>query len=139
MSDTTAILLLDSSNQDRKFYAQHLRASSPHYEVIEAATGRTGLDLCARQPIECVILEIDLSDMSGFEVLAQLVPRPSHPEIAIVVLTGIPNFFLLELALKNGAQAALHKTMTRGDTLDIAIVKAISAVQREKAHQRSYS
>jgi hypothetical protein len=33
----------------------------------------------------------------------------------------------------------LHKTMTRGDTLDIAIVKAISAVQREKAHQGSYS
>jgi len=76
--------------------------------------------------------------MSGFEVLAQLVPHPSHPEIAVVVLTGLSNLFLLELALKNGAQAALHKTMTRGDTLDIAIVKAISTVKQQPAQLRSH-
>jgi hypothetical protein len=45
---------------------------------------------------------------------------------------------LLELALKNGAQAALHKNMTRGDTLDIAIVKAISTVKQQPAQLRSH-
>ena len=77
--------------------------------MVEAATGRSGLDICARQPINCVVLEIDLPDMSGFEVLAKLVPRVYHPEIAVVILTRLPNPFLLDLAIKNGAQAAIAK------------------------------
>ena len=135
MSDAISILLIDGNHKDREYYAQRLQASSPDYDVVQAATGQSGLDLCARQPIDCVILEIDLPDMSGFEVLVRLVPRVWHPEIAVIVLTGIPNQFLLELALKNGAQAAFMKTMTCGDMLDETILKAISTVQKEKAQQ----
>jgi DNA-binding NarL/FixJ family response regulator len=133
MSDAKSILLIDENTQDREYYAQRLQISSPDYDVVQAATGQSGLDRCARQPIDCVILEIDLPDMSGFEVLAKLVPRVWHPEIAVIVLTRLPNPFFLELALKNGAQAALHKTMTSGDILDTTIRNAIGTVQREKA------
>jgi DNA-binding NarL/FixJ family response regulator len=138
MSDATSILLIDANHKDRDYYAQRLRISSPDYDVVHATTGQSGLDLCARQPIDCVILEIDLPDMSGFEVLAKLVPHARHPEIAVIVLTGLYNPFLLELAIKNGAHAALHKSMTCGDILDTAILKAISTVQKEKAQQRSH-
>jgi DNA-binding NarL/FixJ family response regulator len=124
MSDATTILLIDGNTQEREYYAQFLEAGST-YDVVQAATGRSGLDLCARQPIDCVVLEIDLPDMSGFEVLAKLVPRTYHPEIAVVVLTR----FLLELAIKNGAQAAYHKPNARWDLLENAIRKAISTVQ----------
>jgi DNA-binding NarL/FixJ family response regulator len=129
MSDAISVLLIDGNHQEREYYAQRLQASSPDYEVVQAATGRSALDHCARQPIDCVILEIDLPDMSGFEILAKLVPRVRHPEIAVIVLTRLCNQFLLELALKNGAQAALHKTMTCEDILDKTILKAISTVQ----------
>jgi DNA-binding NarL/FixJ family response regulator len=131
MSDATPILLIDGKTQDREYYAQYLEASSSHFDVVQAATGRSGLDLCVRQPIDCVVLEIDLPDMSGFEVLARLVPRVSHPGIAVIILTRLPNHFLLELALKNGAQAAFLKTMTTGDILERNIVQAISAVQKD--------
>ena len=135
MSDATTILLIDGDHQDRDYYIQRLRASSPDYDVVQADTGQSGLNLCARQPIDCVVLEIDLPDMSGFEVLAKLVPRVYHPEIAIVVLTRLANHFLLELALKNGAQAAFHKPLASGDTLDTAILKAISTVRKEKLRE----
>ena len=129
MSDATTILLIDGNHKDRDYYAQRLRISSPDYDVVQATTGRSGLDLCARQPIDCVILEIDLPDMSGFEVLAKLVPRTDHPEIAVIVLTRLPNPFLLDLAIKNGAQAAFQKTVGSGDLLVQSILKAISTVQ----------
>lgn len=132
MSDATTILLIDGNNDDRDYYTQRLRASSPDYDVVQAATGQSGLDHCARQPIDCVVLEIDLPDMSGFEVLAKLVPRVYHPDIAVIVLTTLTNPYLLELAIRNGAQAAFCKNMASGDTLDIAILKAISTVQRKK-------
>ena len=67
--------------------------------------------------------------MSGFEVLSTLVPRPYRPEIAVIVLTRFPNQFLLDLAIKNGAQAAFHKEAGSGDLLEHSIRKAISTVQ----------
>ena len=68
MSDATRILLLDDDSQYCDYFRQRLNASAAQFDVVHAATGRTGLDICARQPIDCVVLEIDLPDMSGFEV-----------------------------------------------------------------------
>jgi len=130
VSDATTVLLIDDDPRYSDYYALRLHASSSNYDVVHAATGRSGLDICARQPIDCVVLEIDLPDMSGFEVLAKLVPRVYHPEIAVVVLTRFPNQFLLDIAIKNGAQAALQKTVGSGDLLEPSILKTISAVQR---------
>jgi|SRR5687768_3305632 len=89
-----------------------------------------GLDICARQPIDCVVLEIDLPDISGCELLAKLVPRAYHPQIAVIILTRLPNPFLLDLAIKNGAQVALQKTLGSGDLLAPSILKAVSALQK---------
>ena len=136
MSDATTILFIDGNIKERECYAQYLEAASM-YDVVYAATGRSGLDLCARQPIDCVVLEIDLPDMSGFEVLAKVVPRPSHPEIAVIVLTRLPNHFLLELAIKNGAQAAFHKTIASRDILERTILEAISKVQKDTRRART--
>ncbi len=128
MSDATTVLLIDDDPRFRDYNAQRLHASPVNYDVVHAATGRSGVDICARQPIDCVVLEIDLPDISGFEVLAQLVPRPYRPEIAVIVLTRFPNQFLLELAIKNGAQAAFQKGVGSGDLLEHSIRKAISTV-----------
>jgi two-component system KDP operon response regulator KdpE len=130
MSDATTVLLIDDDPHYRDYYAQRLQASVSNYDVVQAPTGRSGLDICARQPIDCVVLEIDLPDISGFEVLAKLVPRAYHPEIAVIILTRLSNPFLLDLAIKNGAQVALQKTLGSGDLLAPSILKAISALQR---------
>ena len=65
MSDAIAVLLIDGNHPDREYYTQRLQESSLDYDVVQAATGQSGLDLYARQPIDCVILEIDLPDMSA--------------------------------------------------------------------------
>jgi DNA-binding NarL/FixJ family response regulator len=131
MPNPPLILLIDGDQIDREYYTQLLRVSSPEFVVLHATTGQSGLDLCKRQPIDCVVLEIDLPDMSGFEVLLKLIPRVQHPEIAVVILTRLANQYLLEAATKNGAQAALYKSMTSGDILNRAVLKAVSTVQRD--------
>src|SRR6476620_6715149 len=125
MSDVNSILLIDGNDKDREYYAHRLKLSSPDFHLFQAETGQAGLDLYTRQPIDCVVLAIALPDMSGFEVLSYLVPRIFHPEIAVVVLTGLANRFLLELTLKNGAQQVLYKSSASGDILDVVILKAI--------------
>lgn len=130
MSGSLTILLIDGNHQDRDYYAERFRQSSPDCVVLQATTGRTGLVMCQTQAVDCVVLELDLSDMSGFEVLAQLVPRPRHPEIAVIILTRLYNPYVLDAAIKNGAQAALQKSMTSGDMLDQTVLKAVSAIPK---------
>lgn len=132
MSHSLTILLIDGYHQDREHYVEQLRKSSPDHVVVQATSGRMGLDICKSRPIDCVIVELDLPDMSGFEVLLRLIPSVRHPEIAVIVLTRIPNPHLIEASITNGAQAAYCKTMAYGDSLDKAILRAVATVQKAK-------
>jgi len=132
METSPLVLLIDGNQEDRNYYTKLLRISSPDLVVLHATTGQSGLALCTRQPIDCVVLEIDLPDMSGFEVLLKLIPRFQDPAIAVVILTRFANPYLLEVATKIGAQAALYKGAASGDILNKAILKAISTIQMER-------
>jgi DNA-binding NarL/FixJ family response regulator len=79
------------------------RTFSTEIVVLHAPTGHSGLALCKRQSIDCVVLEINLPDMSGYEVLRQLIPFTPDPGIAVIVLTRISDHHLLETAIKYGA------------------------------------
>ena len=132
MSHSLTILLIDGNHQDREHYFKQLRRSSSDHVVVQATSGLMGLAICKSQPIDCVILELDLPDMSGFEVLLRLIPIVRHPQIAVIVLTRFSNPHLLEAAITNGAQAAFYKTMACGNILDKAIEKAVGTIRKEK-------
>lgn len=130
--EPVSILLIDPNETDRQYYSQRLTVSSPDYQIFEATNGQTGLRLYQSCSIDCVVLELALPDMSGFEILVKLVPIAHHPEIAVIVLTHLPNAVLLDLALKNGAMAGLYKPRTSGDILNETVLKAVSKVQRDR-------
>jgi PleD family two-component response regulator len=122
------VLLIDGDDQQRRHYVRHLQHSSQNYIVLEAKDGRSGLELYQEQPIDCVVLELALPDMSGFEVLAKLVPLARQPEIAVVILTRLPAQFLEELALNNGAAAYLVKNRTAVTVVKYVVFKAIATI-----------
>ena len=132
MSASLHIVLIDDNPRDREYYADRLQASFPECVVVQATTGRTGLALCQEHRPDCVVLELDLPDMSGFEVLLKLVARVYRPEIAVIVLTRIYNLGFLKAAVTNGAQAALFKSMASGDILEKTVLKAMASVQRHR-------
>jgi DNA-binding NarL/FixJ family response regulator len=132
MSNEPLILFIDGDHHEHAHYTQLLRITSQGFVVLHVTTGEAGLALCERRPIDCVVLELDLPDMSGFEVLLKLIPRVDYPEIAVVILTRFENPHLLQAAIKNGAQAALYKGRASGDILNRAILNAISTVQTNR-------
>ena len=125
------ILFIDANAVERDHYSEHLGHSLPNLKIVHAATGHSGLAFCESHLVDCVVLEMDLPDMSGFEVLLRLVRRVHHPAIAVIMLTRISNKYLLEAATRNGAQAAFYKATTRRDVLDKAILKAVCAVPKD--------
>ena len=124
----TSVLLIDGNATDRAFYAGELNGCSPGYRVVEATDGQSGLDLYRSQRIDCVVTELTLWDKSGFEILADLVPAASRPQVAVIVLTSIGHLGVKDLATKSGAYTCCVKAQTSGYDLDRAIQRAVAFV-----------
>jgi len=56
--------------------------------ITTASTGRSALGLLRERRYDCVVLDLRLPDMSGFEVLEEIRADPSLSEVPVVVFTG---------------------------------------------------
>jgi CheY-like chemotaxis protein len=57
-------------------------------EIETASTGRGALDSLRRRSADCVVLDLRLPDMTGFEVLEELGADQALSEVPVVVFTG---------------------------------------------------
>jgi HAMP domain-containing protein/CheY-like chemotaxis protein len=57
-------------------------------EIVAANTGADALRLLKAQPFDCVVLDLRLPDISGFEVLSRIRDEASLGELPVVVFTG---------------------------------------------------
>ena len=85
-------------------------------EIITTDTGREALRTLREQPCDCVVLDLRLPDMSGFEVLDSIRTDGAIADIPVVVFTG------RELSPEEDAQ--LH-TMARS-----IVVKGVELPER---------
>jgi CheY-like chemotaxis protein/signal transduction histidine kinase/HAMP domain-containing protein len=85
-------------------------------EIEAAESGQGALDALRRSSFDCVVLDLRLPDMSGFEVLEQLREEGPLSEVPVIVFTG------RELTPEEDAQ--LH-TMARS-----IVVKGVESPER---------
>src|SRR5579885_1477142 len=64
------ILLVDDSGDQRKIVRHLLERSG--YSVIEAADGREGLSRAISETPDAVLLDFDMPNMNGYELLQEL-------------------------------------------------------------------
>jgi CheY-like chemotaxis protein len=57
-------------------------------DVTVAATGRDALEAVSEEQFDCVVLDLRLPDMSGFDVLESLRDTPSLSDLPVVVFAG---------------------------------------------------
>jgi len=127
-SSSATVLMIDDNAEDLESWSKLLSEASSQYLILKAQTVRTGLDLYKSQKVDCVVLDLDMDDSSGFEVLLHLIPDRKLPGIAVVVLTRLRNPTLHQTVLHHGAQVCLVKQCTSARDLDDAIQKAIVSV-----------
>ena len=127
------VLIIDGHDKERRFYARRLSDCAPQHTIVEAENGRSGLDIFRSSRIDCVVLDLDLTDISSFEVLGTLVAPPQKPEVAVIVLTNQCNQSLFERARREGAASCLVKSVTSGYLLSQVIQKAVHVVGTREA------
>ncbi len=57
------------------------------YEVVTATTGRQGLSMLTKQPVQGVLLEYDLPDATGASIRAEM--KRIKPEVPVLLFAGV--------------------------------------------------
>jgi len=97
IDDDKAVLnyLLVFLTQTRKFEVEVLSDSTKAFEIID------------RKNIDLILLDMDMPEVTGREVLQYV--RQNHPEIEIVIITGVEDVELAVESMKMGAYDYLCK------------------------------
>ncbi len=65
-----------------------IAAFRPEIKLITALRGRLGLDLARRNLPDLILLDLELPDISGLEILTELKAQPRTRQIPVVMLTA---------------------------------------------------
>jgi two-component system nitrate/nitrite response regulator NarL len=109
MRDVLTLLMIDDHPLFRRGVVQLLTESSQFEVVGEASSGREGLDLAARLKPDMILLDLNMQDMSGIEVLKAI--RSRDFDTRVVMLTVSDEAADLIGALRAGADGYLLKEM----------------------------
>ncbi|MFA7306197.1 MAG: HAMP domain-containing protein [Hyphomicrobium sp.] len=80
------LLIVDDDSAERMSIAELLK--NDDVEILTAADGADALKALKEHSIDCVVLDLKLPDMSGFEILEQMCGSPAMRDIPVVVFTG---------------------------------------------------
>ena len=102
----TLVLVIDDVPAMAEQYAYDLRRLGG-FEVQVSHDGREALERLGGEAVDCVILDLEMPGMDGFEVLRALERRGS--EIPVIVYTGTGNYDRCIQAVRLGAYGFVDK------------------------------
>jgi two-component system NtrC family response regulator len=104
------------------------------YEAVHAQTLKDGLKAAQTQPVDVVLLDVQMPDGSGLDILPHLRVTASNPEVIIITGLGTPDG--AELAITNGAWDYVEKPLSlEGVTLPLTrALQYRTEKQASKAH-----
>jgi two-component system, NarL family, invasion response regulator UvrY len=117
------IAIVDDHQLVRMGLKQIIEAQADFAWAGEARSGREGLVLLRNTPVDVLLLDLSLPDMSGLDVLRQV--RAHHENIATLVLSAYPEMQYGLNVLRAGASGFISKTAD-----DAELCRAIRAAVR---------
>ncbi len=79
------------------------------YDVIEAADGALGLEQARGNPVDLMIVDFNMPNMNGLEMIEEVRKLPTHPKTPIFVLTTASSRSLAARGKTVGATAWIVK------------------------------
>jgi DNA-binding NtrC family response regulator len=105
----TLILVVDDVPAMADQYSYDLKRIGG-YETLAATSGTTGLQLLEQEPVDCIILDLEMPGLDGFDVLRRLAERGS--DVPVIVYTGTGNYDRCVQAVRLGAYGFIDKAET---------------------------
>jgi CheY-like chemotaxis protein len=80
------VLLVEDDPSIIQMYTLKLKQK---HEVLEASTGKAGLELAIKEKPDIILLDVIIPQMDGFAVLEELKKNPATKKIPVVLLTNL--------------------------------------------------
>jgi CheY-like chemotaxis protein len=80
--------LLLIEDDDTLRYSVNKLLSSSDVEIIESNSGQEALAIMRSQQVDCIVLDLNLPDMTGFEVLNQINQDETIQKCPVIIYTG---------------------------------------------------
>ena len=103
---TMQVLVVDDVPAMAEQYAYDLKRVGGYHTIV-AAGGDQALDVLAREPIDCVVLDLEMPGTDGFEVLRRLQQRGI--DTPVIVYTGTGSYDRCVQAVRLGAYGFVDK------------------------------
>lgn len=91
------------------------------FDVLLAGDGGTALDIARSEPVDLVLLDVGLPDISGWEVLAALRGAEATKDVTVLMLTGDGREETERKADDLGADAFLTKPFRPNDLREVVV------------------
>ncbi len=82
--DSSKVLVIDDERSVRENIAAYLEDSE--FSVYQAENGRVGMEMFEKMQPDVVLVDIDMPEMNGFEVLVEV--KKQSDEIPVVIVSG---------------------------------------------------
>lgn len=121
----TLVLVVDDVQALAEQYAYDLKRVGG-YETAVATGGEEAFEVIAREPVDCVILDLEMPGIDGFEFLRTLKRRDI--KIPVIVYTGTGDYERCVKAVKLGAYGFIDKA----ESMEMVAREVENALVRER-------
>jgi two-component system chemotaxis response regulator CheY len=108
------ILIVDDSPTIRRMVKASLAGLSGACEFIEAASGLEAIERLALGAVELMVLDLNMPDMHGLEVLGFVRAHSKYRQVPVIILTTRGDEASRSAALEAGATAYMTKPFAPG-------------------------
>ena len=138
---STTILSIDDSKYMRGLVSKilHIR----NYNAITAEDAKEGFELLSKEQVNVIVLDMELPDRHGTDVLRELKSRHEYEDIPVIILSGNSNQEIVRECLKIGSFDFIRKPFNieefvlkvdmavRLNKNDLALKKAKNSVEHQ--------
>ena len=122
---TARVLVVDDIPANVKLL--EARLSAEYFEVVTANNGQGALDICARERVDVVLLDVMMPGMDGFEACRRIKSNPATAHVPVVMVTALDQPSDKVQGLESGADDFLTKPVD-----DIALITRVKNLARLK-------
>jgi len=114
------ILVIDDEAAQRDVLTGYLKKKG--YKIFSASSGKEGIEIAGRNPVDIILSDFKMPDLSGLDVLEQV--KKINPEISFVIVTAYGTVENAVKAMRLGAFDYISKPVDL-DELDLMIERII--------------
>ncbi len=132
MSETSEILIVDDTDDSRMLLTVLLE---DNYRIAEAASGAACLQLLEQHMPDLVLLDVNMPDMSGYEVCSALRKKKATKHLPIIFVSALDSPEERLAGFEAGADDYLIKPIDSEQLMD----KVESCLQRQRDYKQAKS